>query len=1187
MKTFVVAALAVAAFGVALDSAQAKATAREDTVENRRRMILENDAVRLTVLPDPGGTVIEFTDKRTGVNYVAGGDNVLKGRLGWGWKDYYWLESLDQLGRGVMGLPYKGEFRDVPGGKAIHVSCEVEGRRFERELRLADRGGELYTLVKITNISDKPLRLQCRWHAYSTLDDALAESSCIVAAGPNGQARKCFIGSGWDHQLITADGYWLAANYRNGTGLWMTFKKEQSSVHMTWTDYNHARKAPTRGAFVAEPHPEAVLAQPGESAQYECSFLPFTAQDSPEEMPLGVLSDPAERERARSFLRNVKPNLAAIGPYSMTPGQPPAGLNAKPDENRFSFSHRRRDRFALRPWGILDAMMDVPTLQDRKIRCRYYARLFDDVQKPLKVSFRLRAVDDYGTAVQEQVREYTIDPAQGRELDVRDDVALAGLPDGWYLFTLDGLVEGEKDPVHTYTWRRRLIGQAKPAYDALLKEMVEGPFVERPFVTALRAAEWPASAGGVVTVPVGVEDGSGLPRAGWPVRCGVPFAQGALKPDAAFELRGPDGKAVPVQTAPMATWLDGSLKWLLVDFPADVPADGYVFYTLTGKAGAPVTGTPVAELRGEEIRLPSGSFTVSGENLLGLFGPEDLWWEDGVGQKYFFRLQGEGAGVRIEENGVNRAVVKAVGGYYSDKGRRACLGELRMECYRQQPFIRLYHTVTFAGDPWKEGLGSYGIRVRLPKAAFASATVELDKRELTGRALTIYQRSSDHADATADGKPTAGRRATGAVLFSGSAGKTAVYHRDFWRMAPKKLVADAASGTVTFFYWPAEAGAMSFLPREDGWIPSSSSSEALAVGLSRTHEILIAPKCTAPVTAIERLFGEPVVAVVPPRYLVQTRAMLHLSAYDPDRRPIMERVISSWFDFYNAHRDLFGWYGEWTYGAISGFFSPGPFNWWDYGRYAWILNEQDIVETPWLCYLRSGDRKYLKFAESNTRHLMDVATIRWNPVWARAEGFSRRHHECIWLSSGDAGHSMLDPYLDFYYATGYRPARDAAERLAAGMMQVTSGTWRYLSNPISGLTRMYLDTQKPLYKEHADRLWNTLCHPEKNEWWVGDHGDRMVMWYSQINPQCKAIWTEWTLNPAKKGRFSGVDVLTALYRQTGDRKYADEAEKAIPTRLVDHRGNAASVGTQHVLAAVRALCYAAEPLPPPPPAEKK
>jgi len=59
----------------------------------------------MTVLPDPGGTVVDFIHKLTNTNFVAGGDKVSAGRLGFGWKALFALEGVDQLGKRAYALP--------------------------------------------------------------------------------------------------------------------------------------------------------------------------------------------------------------------------------------------------------------------------------------------------------------------------------------------------------------------------------------------------------------------------------------------------------------------------------------------------------------------------------------------------------------------------------------------------------------------------------------------------------------------------------------------------------------------------------------------------------------------------------------------------------------------------------------------------------------------------------------------------------------------------------------------------------------------------------------------------------------------------------------------------------------------------------------------------------------------------
>jgi len=181
------------------------------------------------------------------------------------------------------------------------------------------------------------------------------------------------------------------------------------------------------------------------------------------------------------------------------------------------------------------------------------------------------------------------------------------------------------------------------------------------------------------------------------------------------------------------------------------------------------------------------------------------------------------------------------------------------------------------------------------------------------------------------------------------------------------------------------------------------------------------------------------------------------------------------------------------------------------------------VQTPWLLYMRSGDRKYLKFAEANTRHLMEVATINWHDVWPKAVGMSRRHHQCIWLGGPDYGHSMLDPFLEFAFMRGYKPAWEAAVRMGKAMSLCVSGSWRYIANPVAGCSRMYMETGDKFWKDHADRIWRDLCYPEQNIWWKIDHGRRAVMWHNEINPQAGKLLKEWMDDPDPDKRKSKSD----------------------------------------------------------------
>lgn len=60
-----------------------------------------------------------------------------------------------------------------------------------------------------------------------------------------------------------------------------------------------------------------------------------------------------------------------------------------------------------------------------------------------------------------------------------------------------------------------------------------------------------------------------------PVSVGVPLPRGALTEPASVRLRDPGGRAVTVQSVPLARWSDGSVKWLLLDFLATPESVGH------------------------------------------------------------------------------------------------------------------------------------------------------------------------------------------------------------------------------------------------------------------------------------------------------------------------------------------------------------------------------------------------------------------------------------------------------------------------------------------------------------------------------------------------------------------------------------------------------------------------------------
>jgi hypothetical protein len=96
----------------------------------------------------------------------------------------------------------------------------------------------------------------------------------------------------------------------------------------------------------------------------------------------------------------------------------------------------------------------------------------------------------------------------------------------------------------------------------------------------------------------------GFERHGEPVSIGVACPRGAVQRSDRWSLTDQRGRPVPVQTTPLDRWGDGSVRWLLAEFQADVLPDAPSYYALAhGNADEPESGALVIEHAGEVLRV--------------------------------------------------------------------------------------------------------------------------------------------------------------------------------------------------------------------------------------------------------------------------------------------------------------------------------------------------------------------------------------------------------------------------------------------------------------------------------------------------------------------------------------------------------------------------------------------------------
>ena len=104
-----------------------------------------------------------------------------------------------------------------------------------------------------------------------------------------------------------------------------------------------------------------------------------------------------------------------------------------------------------------------------------------------------------------------------------------------------------------------------------------------------------------LTAAVGItltaDETAGYARRAEAVSTGIPLPRAAVTDLSTLSVTGPQGAAVQAQFETLSTWPDGSVKWLLVDFFADCPAQATARYRLSDNAARP---TQSSKLKLEE-----------------------------------------------------------------------------------------------------------------------------------------------------------------------------------------------------------------------------------------------------------------------------------------------------------------------------------------------------------------------------------------------------------------------------------------------------------------------------------------------------------------------------------------------------------------------------------------------------------
>ncbi|MFC1671912.1 DUF6288 domain-containing protein [Planctomycetota bacterium] len=540
-----------------------------------------------------------------------------------------------------------------------------------------------------------------------------------------------------------------------------------------------------------------------------------------------------------------------------------------------------------------------------------------------------------------------------------------------------------------------------------------------------------------IAVPIRVVERTGQVRTAEPVTVGVPVPRGMLKNVDTLKLVGPDGKDVPAQFSAATYWWhtaegakgEKSVKWIHVDFQADVPAKGESIYTLkTGGAGT-AKGSPLkATLKDNSATVETGvmKFTVKGNkfNLIDeawigkhqIVKPHEggivlLSNLDGKDKNTVYSSIKSPAKVEIETVGPERVVIRVQGKLAKSDGNGpdtlldyVC----RVTAYKNKSYVvteLAYHNKHRQEDKGiRARIPMDGLMVDIPTTLTAPVQCALPKKgDPTQGTLSnptdlmyVWAMKSDSVLFAAKQSDSATAKSVwakepGRLIASDAACTVGAGVRWFWQTWPKALEMNGA-GRLAVHLWPNISREALKVP--DEWANERSLHSRLIpqranvyLGMSHTYRFFLSFAKKDDRTVSDQAWWkltQPLRGVCPPAwYCEDTRAFGLIGSstkerYEDDKWKMVSEYdtrLRTWHDFISYERP------KKYYGSEDGF---GEFNFGDHQNFDYntgtdvaldLLWDNNYYGFPHACiiqFARTGDLAFLDTAVRFGTHLQDV-----------------------------------------------------------------------------------------------------------------------------------------------------------------------------------------------------------------------
>lgn len=653
---------------------------------------------------------------------------------------------------------------------------------------------------------------------------------------------------------------------------------------------------------------------------------------------------------------------------------------------------------------------------------------------------------------------------------------------------------------------------------------------------------------------------------GLPQTVGVPFPRGALREEANVRLVDDSGREVPLQTVVTSRWSRfGPIRWLQCDLTVTLsggPLDLFVEFgpdvSRSSQPGLPVdpaAGAIVPAVETGTLRL--GATGMEGDpagrgSYRALLDNPDLtgaFVEREDGRRYAMPSTDP---LKLEEQG-NGKVVLARSGWYAnpqDPDDRFCQYVTRYIVHHRSPLLRVFHTWIYTGDANEERIRDMGWQFNTaPGLSPQGILTEFGDAGEWAPGEYLVQHDFDKADiADESGQVREEQlRAPGVISVAGNGMRLYLGVKDFWQNYPREI--EFTDGATILHEWPRhgrterrlttpenkmrlwfahEGEGLDFrMPKEYGeaqihaglrheqYWPAGQPEAVNAQGVAKTTEfwLYLTDEQTSAQEAEKVLQGlndETLRAVVDPTWVAASGAFYEMHPEDREHFPEDEATYELHALAPMVWAERMRIYGKWVWGNML--WSPS-LETQTAGIYRGFRKAHQGWPYSWLPYARSGDARYLKFAEAATRTMTDVNFCHYSDEKTGHRPRGEWYRGALpWTGSGRGrpytyppgpgpvtrGYSEQCNYqLRCWLLTGYRRAKDVIEDWAALVKthyaEDGSVLFPYATAPNSRRTANLLKTYVEMYDQTHDPWFimaaHVLAHPiEPWETW------RMHFW---------------------------------------------------------------------------------------------